>query len=134
MLIGEVATKAGVNAQTIRFYERRAILKKPHRLSSGYRNYPEEVVQVVRFIKRSQEQGFSLKEISFLLKRLATHSLTATEVCEAFEEKIQSLDDRIHMLQAMRDELSTIIAKCGCRDGKELCPNLKAIAKTVRRI
>jgi MerR family transcriptional regulator, mercuric resistance operon regulatory protein len=134
MLIGEVATKAGVNVQTIRFYERRAILKKPHRLSSGYRNYPEEVVEIVQFIKRSQEHGFTLKEISKLLKSLATGSLTGAEVYAAFEKKIQSLDDRIQKLQTMRDELRAGIASCGCGNGSELCPNLKAIAKTVRRV
>jgi DNA-binding transcriptional MerR regulator len=51
MLISEIAAQAGVNIQAIRFYESRGLLKKPRRLPSGYRDYPEEVVKVVRFIK-----------------------------------------------------------------------------------
>jgi DNA-binding transcriptional MerR regulator len=77
MLIGEVAAQAGVNVQTIRFDERRGLLKKPRRLPSGYRDYPAEVVKVVRFIKRTQKQGFTLEEIERLLRRLATRSLSA---------------------------------------------------------
>ncbi len=71
MRIGEVAAEAGVNVQTIRFYERRGLLKEPRRLSSGYRDYPAEVVKVVRFIKWTQNQGFTLQEIERLLRWLA---------------------------------------------------------------
>ncbi|MCI0659673.1 MAG: MerR family transcriptional regulator [Acidobacteria bacterium] len=95
MRIGEVAAQAGVNVQTIRFYERRGLLKKPQRLSSGYRDYPAEVVKVVSFIKRTQKQGFTLQEIEYLLGRLAARSLTAAEVRAGFEAKIQSLEEQI---------------------------------------
>ena len=68
MRIGELAKQAEVNIQTIRFYERRGLLDKPKRLSSGYRHFPPEVVEQVRFIKRSQGLGFTLNEIKVLLK------------------------------------------------------------------
>jgi MerR family transcriptional regulator, copper efflux regulator len=113
MRIGEVAAQAGVKVQTIRFYERRGLLNKPHRLSSGYRDYPPEVVKVVRFIKRTQKQGFTLQEIEYLLKRLAARSLTAAEVRARFEAKIRRLDER--------------------RDGHSLCPGLRIIAECVTR-
>ncbi len=67
MQIGEVAAQAGVKAQTIRFYERRGLLKTPARTASGYRAYPPSVVQIVRFIKQSQELGYTLAEIKQLL-------------------------------------------------------------------
>jgi MerR family transcriptional regulator, mercuric resistance operon regulatory protein len=133
MRIGEVAAEAGVNVQTIRFYERRGLLKKPRRLQSGYREYPAGVVNVVRFIKRTQKQGFTLQEIEGLLRRLAARSLTAAEARAGFEAKIQSLDEQIRGLQAMRDELGASLDNCECRDGHSLCPGLKAIADSVAR-
>ncbi len=67
MQIGEVAKEAGIKAQTIRFYERRGLLKTPARTASGYRAFPASVIQIVRFIKQSQELGYTLGEIKQLL-------------------------------------------------------------------
>jgi DNA-binding transcriptional MerR regulator len=63
----EVADRAGVNAQTLRYYERRGLLAEPPRSPAGYRDYPTSVVGVVRFVKRSQELGFTLTEVEELL-------------------------------------------------------------------
>jgi MerR family transcriptional regulator, mercuric resistance operon regulatory protein len=134
MRIGEVAAEVGVNVQTIRFYERRGLLKKPRRLPSGYRDYPAEVVKVIRFIKRTQNQGFTLQEIERLLRPLAAGSLTAAEVRDGFEAKIRRLDEQIRGLQTLRDELSANLENCECRDGHSLCPGLKAIADGVRHV
>ena len=60
MRISEAAGQAGVNVQTLRYYERRGLLPKPPRRSSGYREFPDDAVRIVRFIKRAQELGFSL--------------------------------------------------------------------------
>src|SRR5262245_21533835 len=133
MRIGEVAAQAGVNIQTIRFYERRGLLKKPHRLSSGYRDYPPEVVKVVRFIKRTQKQGFTLHEIETLLRRLAARALTAAEVRAGFETKIRHLDEQIRDLQMLRNRLGAGLEHCECRDGHSLCPGLRIIADCVAR-
>jgi MerR family transcriptional regulator, mercuric resistance operon regulatory protein len=133
MRIGEVAAQAGVNVQTIRFYERRGLLKMPRRLPSRYRDYPAEVVKVVRFIKRTQKQGFTLQEIEHLLRRLASRSMTAVEARAGFEAKIRQLDKQIRDLQAMRDELGANLDNCECRDGYSLCPGLKVIADSVAR-
>lgn len=67
MRIGDVATRAGVNTQTLRYYERRGILGGPKRSASGYREYPTDTVRLVRFIKRAQELGFTLTEIEELI-------------------------------------------------------------------
>jgi len=133
MRIGELAAQAGVNIQTIRFYERRGLLKNPHRLSSGYRDYPPEIVKVVRFIKRTQKQGFTLQEIETLLQRLAARSLTAADVRAGFEAKIRHLDDQIRDLQTLRDRLGAGLEHCECRDGHSLCPDLRVIADYVAR-
>jgi DNA-binding transcriptional MerR regulator len=65
--IGKLARLANVNVQTLRFYEREGLLSKPHRRLSGYREYPPEVVGLVRLIKRIQALGFSLKEVKAVL-------------------------------------------------------------------
>ena len=67
MKIGEVATRANVNIQTLRYYERRGLLPKAPRTGSNYRLYSDESIRRVRFVKRAQELGFSLKEIKELL-------------------------------------------------------------------
>jgi DNA-binding transcriptional MerR regulator len=61
MRTGQVAKLAGVNVETLRFYEREGILPEPPRRVSGYREYPDETVDLIRFIKRAQELGFSLR-------------------------------------------------------------------------
>lgn len=134
MRIGEVAAEAGVNVQTIRFYERRGLLKEPRRLSSGYRDYPAEVVKVVHFIKWIQKQGFTLQEIERLLRWLAAGSLTVAEARAIFETKIRRLDEQIRDLRTMRDELIASLDNCECRDGHSLCPGIKAIADSVARL
>src|SRR5262252_9659941 len=63
----EVAERAGVNAQTLRYYERRGLLAEPPRSPAGYRDYPPAAVEVLRFVKRSQELGFTLAEVEELL-------------------------------------------------------------------
>lgn len=66
MRIGEVAARAGATVQTIRYYERRGIVPAPERLASGYREYPHNTVALVRFVKRAQGLGFTLREIEEL--------------------------------------------------------------------
>jgi len=65
--IGKVARRAGVGVETVRFYEREGLLEEPPRRTSGYRQYSEQVVKRIHFIKRAQKLGFSLKEITELL-------------------------------------------------------------------
>jgi DNA-binding transcriptional MerR regulator len=72
MRAGELAAHAGVNIQTVRFYERRGILPKPSRTASGYRVYSAEALRLIRFIKRAQELGFTLDEIEDLCAFEAT--------------------------------------------------------------
>ncbi|MFI1920295.1 MerR family transcriptional regulator [Nocardia sp. NPDC020380] len=71
MRTGELAARAGVNAQTLRYYERRGLPARPPRSPAGYRSYPVEAVEVVRFVKRAQELGFTLEEIEELLELAA---------------------------------------------------------------
>jgi DNA-binding transcriptional MerR regulator len=121
MRIGEVARQAGVNVQTIRFYERRGLLKKPQRLPSGYRDYLQDTVGLVRFIKQAQGLGFTLNEIRPLLLLREPQIDNATRIRTIGKAKIESIEDMIHRLQNMRDELSNLLADCGCGIGGTRC-------------
>src|SRR5215471_10045090 len=101
MRIGQLAAQTAVSLQTIRYYERRGLLKKPRRLSSGYRDYSPQEATIVGFIKRSQHSSFTLKEIGTILL-LSTHSLSAVEARTGVENKIREIDERIQSLQVIR--------------------------------
>ena len=133
MRIGKVAEQAGVNVQTIRFYERNGLLKQPKRLPSRYRDYPVETVQIIRFIKNYQQFGFTLKEIRGILKMLATPSPGGVNLRAGLQNKIRALDEQIRSLQAIRDDLSAKLESCVCRDGRSLCPAARPVAEALSK-
>jgi MerR family mercuric resistance operon transcriptional regulator len=110
--IGDVAERGGVNLQTIRYYEREGLLPEPPRLESGYRMFPKDAVRRVRFIKRAQELGFSLKEIMELLSLRAAPKTRCGEIRERAEAKITDIEEKIASLQAMKTALSKLVAEC----------------------
>jgi len=67
LTIGQVAKRSGIGIETLRYYERKGLVEEPPRTESGYRQYPEDVVARIRFIRRAKELGFKLSEISELL-------------------------------------------------------------------
>jgi DNA-binding transcriptional MerR regulator len=111
MRIGKVAAQAGVNVQTVRFYERRGLLRQPRRLPSGYRDYPAETVQMVRFIKHFQEHGFTLSEIARLQPLLHEQQLKLPELRRHLETKLHNLETQIESLQTIREKLKTLHAR-----------------------
>ena len=128
MRSAEVATEAGVNVQTLRYYERRGLLAAPARLRSGYRNYRPETVRIVRFVKQAQQLGFSLEEIETLLG-LATGGPASCDVAEALAlEKIAALDKKIATLVTMRESLCRLVTTCERPRHRRECPLLTAIA------
>jgi MerR family copper efflux transcriptional regulator len=124
--IGEVAASAGVNVQTLRFYERRGLLQEPPRRASGYREYPPETVQVVRFIKRAQGLGFSLEEVSELLALRDNRRVSCSAVRAAATEKIADIDHKMERLQAMRRALTRLVKSCD-RNAPGPCPILESL-------
>lgn len=123
----QVAQQAGVNAQTLRYYERRGLLPNPPRTVGGYCSYGPEAVRRVRFVKRAQELGFNLAEIDVLL-HLADGG---PESCEAARQlaqhKVVDLDAKIASLQAMRASVSRVIATCGRPPAERVCPLLDSL-------
>ncbi len=134
MRIGEVASRAGVNVETLRYYERRGLLREPDRQTSGYRAYDAEAVRVVRFIKRAQELGFTLADIEDLL-RLADGEgpESCREVRSMATAKIEDMERRIETLQAMRASLVALVKTCHRKGSKRECPLIEAIEETASR-
>jgi redox-sensitive transcriptional activator SoxR len=113
MRVGEVAARAGVNIETLRYYERRGLLPAPDREPSGHRRYDEETVRFVRAIKEAQAVGFTLAEIAEYL-RAARRSAAPPEALRLrMAAKIDEIDARIGALQRMREELARVVG-CAC--------------------
>jgi Cu(I)-responsive transcriptional regulator len=126
MWISRTAKEAGVNTQTLRYYERRGLLPKPARRGSGYREYSDDAVRLVRFVKRAQELGFSLDEIEELVKLRGVRRADRHRVRAIAERKIGDIDRRIAHLQSMRDALTTLVDACH-RGGPAECPIIDAL-------
>jgi MerR family copper efflux transcriptional regulator len=129
MTIGQVAKLAGVGVETIRFYEREGLLNKPERKESGYRLFGADVVNRIRFIRRVQELGFSLKEIRELLFLRVDSRATAKEVKKRVDSKIDQIDGRIRDLKKVRTALAQLSRSVGKRPPSE-CPLLDVLDKT----
>jgi Hg(II)-responsive transcriptional regulator len=130
---GEVAAQAGVNVQTLRYYERRGLLKEPERRASGYREYPPDSVQLIRFIKRAQELGFTLAEIEDLLRLRSDKDSACSEVRAAAEAKIEDIEQKVRHLRAMKRALGTLVASCVREGSPRHCPILEALDDGRRR-
>ena len=122
---GQLAQQAGVNVETLRFYERKGLLPKPPRRVSGYREYPPESVRLIRFIKRAQELGFTLKEIRELLALRVNRGTTCAEVRDRARQKVRDTQQKIDDLQAIDEALKKLIASCKGRGPASQCPILE---------
>lgn len=123
----EVADQAGVNPQTLRYYERRGLLPEPPRRASGYRDYDEGAVRLVRFAKRAQELGFSLDEVEALLELAGG----GPESCDAArglaQRRLAELDQRLADLHAIRDSLQRLVVTCELPRAERECPLVQTI-------
>jgi Hg(II)-responsive transcriptional regulator len=124
---GEVADRAGVNLQTVRFYERRGLLPVPPRASSGYRQYDGDHVRRIRFIKRAQELGFSLDEVAELLALRADPEADRGAVKSQAVDKLNEIDRKIADLQRMKVTLSHLVHVCDGHGSTHDCPILHAL-------
>jgi len=125
--IGELAGEAGVNVETIRYYERRRLLAEPGRRPSGYRSYGREVVGRVRFIKRAQQLGFTLTEIGELLRLRDDQTARCEDVRSAAIAKLQDIEEKIRSLRAMKRALGVLVKSCTKMAAIRECPILEAL-------
>jgi MerR family copper efflux transcriptional regulator len=127
LTIGEVAEQAKVHIETLRYYERRGLVASPPRSIANYRLYPEDAVRRVRFIKRAQELGFTLKEIKDLLSLRAAPEAGCAEVRAHAEVKIQDIDAKIGSLTPMKSVLAKLVAECAGEGPLTDCPILESL-------
>lgn len=125
--IGTVAERAAVNVETLRYYERRGLIPKPPRTAANYRIYPADTVKRVRFVKRAQELGFSLKEVRELLSLRATPKTRCADVRQRAEVKLRAIDEKLRSLRAMRRALSGLVAECSGEGPLMACPILETL-------
>lgn len=127
MTVGEVASRARVNIQTVRYYERRGLLPMPRRSAAGYRQYPEDVVPRIRFIKRAQELGFTLEEIAELLALRVRHGEACHEVSDRVKAKVTLVRQKLRELEGLERVLEGLVEACERRAPTGECPILEAL-------
>lgn len=124
---GELAAAAGVSRETLRYYERIGLLPEPRRSASGYRQYPSESVDRLRFVGRAQELGFTLAEVDELLAL----RVDDPEACDAVRgratAKLSSVESKIAALRRIASTLGRLIEQCESRETTVECPILEAL-------
>ena len=127
LTIGKVASRAGVGVETVRFYERQGLLQEPDRRASGYRQYGEDVVARLRFIRRAKELGFTLKEVAELLALRHDPAATRSDVRERVRAKVEDIEAKVRDLQRIRGVLLGLAETCLGHGPADDCPILRAI-------
>ncbi|MBX6419468.1 MAG: MerR family transcriptional regulator [Nevskia sp.] len=125
LTIGELARRTEVPIDTIRYYERRRLIAEPPRRPSGYRQYPEETLQRLRFIRRAKALGFTLEEIAELLALSGRRDVAAVK--RGAQRKLEALEQRIAELTRIRDGLARLVRACSGHGRVEDCPILSAL-------
>jgi MerR family transcriptional regulator, copper efflux regulator len=127
LTLGQLAKRADVTRETVRYYERRRLLQRPSRSIAGYRLFPDEAVKRLRFIRHAKMLGFSLEEIKELLA-LRVHSIkTCDRVRERTQIKIADTERKIAALLQMRHVLSELVTACSRRRKTDECPILDSL-------
>ncbi|MFQ5487242.1 MAG: MerR family DNA-binding protein [Gammaproteobacteria bacterium] len=125
LTIGHVARAAGVNVETIRYYQRVGLIREPVKPLEGFRVYPAETVERIRFIKHAQKLGFSLQDITHLLELGDGH---CDDVRQQAEAKLAQIESQIKDLQAMRKTLKKLVAECRAGTHSGHCPIVQSLA------
>ena len=105
LLVGQLARQAGVKADTVRFYERAGLLPHPERTAAGYRAYPSDAANRLRFIRQAQALGLSLDEIKRVLRMRDSGKLPCDYVIELAERRLREVERELAGLQGVRDSL-----------------------------
>lgn len=123
----ELATQAGVNIETLRYYERRGLLPPPEREKNGYRRYTSAALDRIRFIKRAQGLGFSLEEIEELMQLGPAKGRQRQRVRRLAEQKLTTIESKIDELENMRAALRRLVASCEHGAAEAVCPIIEAL-------
>jgi len=127
LTIGQLAQEAGINPESVRFYEAQNLLPDPPRSNAGYRLYSRTAVLRIRFIKRAQDLGFSLKEIRELLSLAEDQKANCVDVRALAQIKMDEISKKIRTLEAMRRSLMVLTESCPGRGSAAKCSILESI-------
>jgi len=122
--ISKVARELNINIETVRFYERRGLIAQPAKPECGYRHYPDETLNRIRFIKRAQELGFTLEEI---LNLLSLHDRPCSQVQGLAEDKLSAVKQKIADLRRLEKSLNKLLNQCRHNDDESHCPIIDSL-------
>jgi len=122
--IGRLATAAGVNVETVRYYQKVGLINEPPKPQQGFRQYPYAMLEKLRFIKRAQKLGFSLQEITDLFE---LGDGQCRDVRRRAEEKCQKIEKQIRDLQALQNTLQDLISACHAGNDTQQCPIVETL-------
>lgn len=123
MNIGEAAKASGVSAKMIRYYEQTGLIPKASRTASGYRDYSDTDVHMLRFVRRARDLGFQVAEIADLLSLWRDETRHSSEVKRLAQGHVAELEEKIAALQDMANTLNVLIKSCR-GDNRPHCPIL----------
>ena len=126
LTIGKLADAAGVNVETIRYYQRRGLLKEPAKPRDGYRHYSSDAPQRVRFIKRAQALGFTLDEIGGLLQLDVAHACDETRAVAT--RKLELIEQKMADLARVQRALTNLVSECKRGSGRA-CPIIETLTR-----
>lgn len=130
----EVAALAGVNVETLRYYERRGLLPEPPRSPSRYRCYPQSAIERVRQVKVLQQLGFSLADIASLLSLRTDSPVTCSDLSRLARDKLAIVEEKLAALEGVRDALAEVTRSCcdSTHDDRS-CARLQHLSPTAGR-
>jgi MerR family mercuric resistance operon transcriptional regulator len=128
LTIARLAAAAGVNVETVRFYQRKKLMREPPRPQGGVRHYRESDVARLRFIKAAQRIGFTLEEVRELLR--LDDGTRCAEARKIAEHKLTDIRARIADLARMEVALTMLVAQCGAAKGKVACPLIASLQES----
>ncbi len=127
LTIGQVARRAEIGIETIRFYERKGLIDEPERKASGYRQYKDDVILRLAFIQQTKTLGFSLNEIRDLLSIRASSGSVTKEIKQLAGVKLDEIKIKIKVLRRMQRTLTDLVQRCPGEGSESDCPILQTL-------
>jgi DNA-binding transcriptional MerR regulator len=126
LTIGQLARGAGVPTSTVRFYERRGLLKPDARTQSNYRTYSARTAERLKFIRAAQASGFSLKDVREMLALTHSDEPPCDEVAALIERRLADVKQRLRELKRIDRALSVALKSC-CKGGPDWCDEIERL-------
>ena len=124
LTIGQLANKAEINVETIRYYQRRGLIVQPAKPENGYRKYDDQILQRLHFIRKAKTLGFKLEEINNLLLLSEGH---CDDVQSIAQHKLDQVRDKLTDLHRLEEVLNVLIRRCGKSNDNSHCPIIESL-------